>query len=233
MRVSQRLNARCSQTAAASNHAGAGAREQRAQLQRLPAMLPAVSHSRASDVGPTVFCCCRSVASQPNSIALHGSRLPTRISMHATARHLQHATLRARSATPCSHHRHSKISPAELGHCLLLLHLSDCCRLLQKLRSHEIECVDALLTLLPFCLAYLPAAPLASPLLLTPLISAAITERTPAASALAMSRAAATAGSTLPDMDAFANQPVVVDNGSGLIKAGFAGAEMPKLIYPA
>jgi actin-related protein len=47
-----------------------------------------------------------------------------------------------------------------------------------------------------------------------------------------MSRAAA-AGSTLPDMDAFANQPVVVDNGSGLIKAGFAGAEMPKLmIYP-
>src|SRR4051812_32667155 len=47
-----------------------------------------------------------------------------------------------------------------------------------------------------------------------------------------MSRAAG-AASTLPDMDAFANQPVVVDNGSGLIKAGFAGAEMPKLIYPA
>jgi len=29
------------------------------------------------------------------------------------------------------------------------------------------------------------------------------------------------------------NQPVVIDNGSGLLKAGFAGAEMPKLIYPA
>ena len=50
-----------------------------------------------------------------------------------------------------------------------------------------------------------------------------------------MSRAAAPAagGSTLPEIDAFANQPVVIDNGSGLLKAGFAGAEMPKLIYPA
>ena len=46
---------------------------------------------------------------------------------------------------------------------------------------------------------------------------------------LTMSRAAA----ALPDMDAFANQPVVIDNGSGLMKAGFAGAELPKLIFPA
>lgn len=29
------------------------------------------------------------------------------------------------------------------------------------------------------------------------------------------------------------NQPVVIDNGSGLMKAGFAGAEQPKLIFPA
>lgn len=36
----------------------------------------------------------------------------------------------------------------------------------------------------------------------------------------------------MPDVDAFANQPVVIDNGSGLMKAGFAAAEMPKLIFP-
>jgi len=35
------------------------------------------------------------------------------------------------------------------------------------------------------------------------------------------------------DADAFANIPVVIDNGSGLIKAGFAGVETPKLIFPA
>lgn len=29
------------------------------------------------------------------------------------------------------------------------------------------------------------------------------------------------------------NQPVVIDNGSGTIKAGFAGAERPKLMFPA
>jgi len=29
------------------------------------------------------------------------------------------------------------------------------------------------------------------------------------------------------------NQPVVIDNGSGSIKAGFAGAEQPKLIFPS
>jgi centractin len=33
--------------------------------------------------------------------------------------------------------------------------------------------------------------------------------------------------------EVFSNQPVVIDNGSGTIKAGFAGAEMPKLIFPA
>jgi actin-related protein len=27
--------------------------------------------------------------------------------------------------------------------------------------------------------------------------------------------------------------PVVIDNGSGLIKAGFAGSEAPKLVFPA
>jgi len=31
----------------------------------------------------------------------------------------------------------------------------------------------------------------------------------------------------------FANQPIVIDNGSGTIKAGFAGAEMPRLVFPA
>jgi len=34
-------------------------------------------------------------------------------------------------------------------------------------------------------------------------------------------------------IDVFANQPIVIDNGSGTIKAGFAGAEMPRLIFPA
>jgi len=32
---------------------------------------------------------------------------------------------------------------------------------------------------------------------------------------------------------AFANQPVVLDNGSGTMKAGFAGDEQPKLVFPA
>lgn len=35
------------------------------------------------------------------------------------------------------------------------------------------------------------------------------------------------------DSDAFANQPVVIDNGTGVIKAGFAGAETPKAVFPA
>jgi len=30
-----------------------------------------------------------------------------------------------------------------------------------------------------------------------------------------------------------ANQPVVLDNGSGMMKAGFAGTEVPKLIFPS
>jgi len=33
--------------------------------------------------------------------------------------------------------------------------------------------------------------------------------------------------------DVFANQPIVIDNGSGTIKAGFAGAELPRLVFPA
>lgn len=33
--------------------------------------------------------------------------------------------------------------------------------------------------------------------------------------------------------DAFSNQPVVIDNGTGVIKAGFAGAETPKVVFPA
>lgn len=37
----------------------------------------------------------------------------------------------------------------------------------------------------------------------------------------------------MAEVEAFANQPVVIDNGSGVIKAGFAGAEEPKLIFPA
>jgi centractin len=39
--------------------------------------------------------------------------------------------------------------------------------------------------------------------------------------------------SSLTDFDSFSNQPLVIDNGSGLIKAGFAGADLPKLIFPA
>eukprot|EP01136_Pigoraptor_vietnamica_P012059 Opistho-1_new@51599 len=36
------------------------------------------------------------------------------------------------------------------------------------------------------------------------------------------------------DLDTtFANQPIVIDNGSGVIKAGFAGEQIPKLIYPS
>jgi centractin len=34
-------------------------------------------------------------------------------------------------------------------------------------------------------------------------------------------------------LEVLGNQPVVIDNGSGTIKAGFAGAEMPKVICPA
>jgi len=33
--------------------------------------------------------------------------------------------------------------------------------------------------------------------------------------------------------EAFANQPIVIDNGTGVIKAGFAGTEQPKLVFPA
>ena len=33
--------------------------------------------------------------------------------------------------------------------------------------------------------------------------------------------------------DTFANQPIVIDNGSGLLKAGFAGSELPKTIFPS
>jgi len=35
------------------------------------------------------------------------------------------------------------------------------------------------------------------------------------------------------DTEAFSNQPVVIDNGTGVIKAGFAGTEQPKLVFPA
>lgn len=34
-------------------------------------------------------------------------------------------------------------------------------------------------------------------------------------------------------METDLNQPVVIDNGSGVLKAGFAGAEAPKLVFPA
>jgi actin-related protein len=27
-------------------------------------------------------------------------------------------------------------------------------------------------------------------------------------------------------------QPIVIDNGTGFIKAGFAGTELPKLVFP-
>ena len=33
--------------------------------------------------------------------------------------------------------------------------------------------------------------------------------------------------------DYFSNQPIVIDNGSGSIKAGFAGADIPKIIFPS
>jgi centractin len=29
------------------------------------------------------------------------------------------------------------------------------------------------------------------------------------------------------------NQPIVIDNGSGLLKAGFAGDERPKSVFPS
>ena len=29
------------------------------------------------------------------------------------------------------------------------------------------------------------------------------------------------------------NQPVVIDNGSGTIKAGFAGGDVPKIVFPS
>lgn len=32
--------------------------------------------------------------------------------------------------------------------------------------------------------------------------------------------------------DVIANQPVVIDNGSGIIKAGFAGEQAPKCRFP-
>lgn len=32
--------------------------------------------------------------------------------------------------------------------------------------------------------------------------------------------------------DVIANQPVVIDNGSGMVKAGFAGENMPKCKFP-
>ena len=31
--------------------------------------------------------------------------------------------------------------------------------------------------------------------------------------------------------DVIANQPIVIDNGSGVLKAGFAGEDTPKLIF--
>ena len=31
----------------------------------------------------------------------------------------------------------------------------------------------------------------------------------------------------------FSNQPIVIDNGSGTIKAGFAGADTPTLMFPS
>jgi len=35
------------------------------------------------------------------------------------------------------------------------------------------------------------------------------------------------------ETEVIANQPVVIDNGSGIIKAGFAGEEYPKVIFPS
>jgi len=37
----------------------------------------------------------------------------------------------------------------------------------------------------------------------------------------------------MSESELFANQPIVIDNGSGTIKAGFAGAELPRLVFPA
>lgn len=31
--------------------------------------------------------------------------------------------------------------------------------------------------------------------------------------------------------DALANQPVVIDNGSGVLKAGFAGVDKPRVVF--
>eukprot|EP01118_Nematostelium_gracile_P017648 TRINITY_DN7612_c0_g1_i1.p1 TRINITY_DN7612_c0_g1~~TRINITY_DN7612_c0_g1_i1.p1 ORF type:complete len:382 (+),score=106.49 TRINITY_DN7612_c0_g1_i1:76-1221(+) len=36
----------------------------------------------------------------------------------------------------------------------------------------------------------------------------------------------------MPEDDVIANQPVVIDNGSGIIKAGFAGSDHPKVLFP-
>ncbi|CAG8439716.1 523_t:CDS:2, partial [Funneliformis mosseae] len=33
--------------------------------------------------------------------------------------------------------------------------------------------------------------------------------------------------------DVLTNQPVVIDNGSGVIKAGFAGDDQPKCFFPS
>ncbi len=35
--------------------------------------------------------------------------------------------------------------------------------------------------------------------------------------------------SRMPESDMMANQPVVVDNGTGVLKAGFAGTDKPKV----
>jgi centractin len=31
--------------------------------------------------------------------------------------------------------------------------------------------------------------------------------------------------------DALANQPVIIDNGSGVLKAGFSGSSVPKVVF--
>lgn len=33
--------------------------------------------------------------------------------------------------------------------------------------------------------------------------------------------------------EVIANQPVVIDNGSGVIKAGFAGGDRPRVVFPS
>jgi len=35
------------------------------------------------------------------------------------------------------------------------------------------------------------------------------------------------------DVTIIANQPVVIDNGSGVLKAGFAGVDHPKVLFPS